>query len=178
MKNEMIVTPFKGPLKTEQQQHEFLEETRNMSIKTSLANFILAERLYRIREEKLWQAGYESFDDYCMELKLHNAGTISKLITVHKKFILEFGINPEKAAEVGYTVLYKAHKVIEDKDDAEEFVNNAIIWSGSDINREIAHRKTGNPIEDCKHENTYLVRICKDCGERWQDGEHLHTEDE
>ena len=176
MKNEITLKPSTVTLKTDQERHEFLEDTRELSVKSSIAQILLAERLYRIREEKLWQTGYDSFDEYCMNLKLYNAGAISKLITVYKTFILDYGIDREKAAEVGYTVLYKAHKVIEDKEDAEEFVNNAMIWTGSDINREIAYRKSGNPVEDCKHENTYMVRICKDCGERWQDGEHLHTD--
>lgn len=177
MKNEMMVTPFKGPLKTEQQQHEFLEETREMAITTSFANILLAGRLYRIKEEKLWQAGYDSWDDYLMDLKVKPAKA-TKLMKVHKKFILDYGIKPEKAAEVGYTVLYNAHNVIEDKEDAKEFVENAIKMTSTDTTRIIEERKAVNKIEDCEHKNTYTVRICKDCGDRWKEGEHLHTEDE
>ena len=157
------------PLSGEQQQHEFLEETMELSVQSSVAQIILAARLYRIREEKLWLAGYDSFDDYCMNLKLYNSGTISKLITVYKKYILDYQIPADKVAEVGYTVLYKAHNVIKSKEDAEEFVDNAIIWTGSDINREIASRKSGKDIDECSHENTILVRLCKDCGQRWEE---------
>lgn len=163
-------------LNTEQEKYNFLEETKTLLTQTSYAQFVLAERLHRIKEQKLWQSGYESFEDYCMELKLYNMGTISKLITVYKKFILEYQLPQEKLAGVGYTVLYKAHSVIKSKEDAEEFVENATIWTGSDINREIASRKSGKDIDDCDHENTILVKICKDCGQRWeehQDHENL-----
>jgi hypothetical protein len=158
-------------INTETKQYEFLEETKKLLGQTSIAQFILAERLHRIKEERLWQAGYESFDDYCMELKTYNSGTISKLMTIHKKFVIEYQIPQEKLAEVGWTILYKAKNVLTGKEDAEEFVDNAIIWTGSDTNREIASRKSGKDIDDCLHENTILVRICKECGQRWEQHE-------
>jgi hypothetical protein len=163
------------PILGEQKQHEFLEDTRVLSMQSSIANILLAGRLHKIREEKLWISGYESFEDYCMNLKTYNYGTISKLITVYKKFVLEYEISQEKLAEVGYTVLYKAHKVLGDKKDAEEFVDNAIIWTGSDINREISSRKIGKDIKDCEHEETIVIRLCKTCGERWELHDHDHA---
>ncbi len=158
-------------INTETKQYEFLEDTKKLLEQTSIAHFILAERLYKIKEENIWQAGYESWEEYCMELKTYQSGAISKLMTIHKQFVIEYQIPQEKLAILGWTVVYKIKNLLKGKEDAEEFVDKVITLSRSDISREIASRKSEKDIDDCLHENTILIRFCKECGERWEQHE-------
>ena len=128
---------------------------------------LLGEALYKIREQGLYKSQWETFDEYTMELKGFSPASISKLINIYRKFVLEYKIPIQKLSQVrGWTLLADTLPHVHDSHSANEWVEKAVVLGRRDLNREIQEQKSGKPQLKCKHAETYLIRVCKECGMR------------
>ncbi len=120
------------------QNLKYCEETLALKEGLELGFLTLGERLLRIRDERLHAPQWEDFDEFVAELKMAPS-TVSRLIGIYQKLVLEYKIAPAQIGKAGgWTVV------------AEVFVE----------------AKTGVLQRDCKHADTYTIKICRDCGER------------
>jgi hypothetical protein len=128
----------------------------------------LAEMLYNIQLEKLYEPQWSSWLEFCMELRLSKA-TVSKLMGIYQIFILKYGFEREEVTVVGWTLLAETLPHIKKKSDAIKWLRNASSLSREHLKKEVVEAKTNVKMYECKHKDTYTIRICRDCKEKWQD---------
>lgn len=127
----------------------------------------LGKRLKNIRDNRLFESQWESFSEYVLEFKNLSEGTVSKLINIYEKFVVEYGFAPEQIAEAGgWTVLAETLPVVKTAKQAEHWLLQATALTRSDLRRSISEQKTGIEIENCTHPRKYTLCICPDCALR------------
>ena len=132
----------------------------------------LGEMLYNIKEGKLYEPNWSSFHEYCMEFKLPSS-TVSKVLNIYRVFVLEYGFPEKEIIMVGWTSLAETLPQIKNKEDAIRWFGTATTLSRQDLKKELVEAKTGVLMRNCKHRDTYTMRICRDCGDKWQDEDSL-----
>ena len=132
-------------------------------------NFItLAEYLYNIKEHNLFEPQWDSFVEFSMELKM-SSNMINKLVQMYKTLVLGYGITFDEIATAGgWSAVKEVLPAITSKSEAVKWLGKAGTLTRSDIRKELIERKTGVSMSKCKHVNTYLLEICKDCGDKHQ----------
>lgn len=178
--NEHFLTPEKA--------YEYCEETSQLVRGVKTAFMVLAERLHRIKSQKLYQPTYEHFYMYCDEIELHES-IASRLIGIYDKFVMQQQISLEEIKNVEYTKLYEIRKVADTREVAMYWIQkvNSDIpeqrLSLRDLKNEIKALKGGIDEPECEHNGeTYLVRVCRACGVSWEefgdtkknDPKHIH----
>lgn len=151
---------------SDEKKYIFCKKVLEMESDARMLYIKMGEMLYNIRNERLYEPAWSSWDEYCMEFKDFSKGSISKVISVYEVFVLKFGINPEKLAEVGWTKLYSLIPMITSKTGALEWIKKANLLTRSDIDKELVEAKTGVEMRKCKHPDAFLIRICPDCGNK------------
>lgn len=114
----------------------------------------LAARLYKIREEKIWEGTYESYQDFLDDIHV-SRGNASMLEAVHKAYVLE-GHATFKKVGTSYSKLYEAIPLIAEK-GVDYAILTATTQTRSDIKELVREKKHG----DCSHEE--LITICAGC---------------
>lgn len=125
---------------------------------------ILAERLKKIRDERLWETGeYDNFEAFVREMRI-SPSTASKLIGVYEKFVLIGGIPIEDVAKVGWTNISLFLPKIKTKEDAQEIWDKTHLLDRTDAQRTWQEMKLGVDMQTCNHDNSYFLRVCRSCG--------------
>ena len=146
---------------------EYCEEALLLEKSISSQFLTLAERLYTIREQNLFAPQWDSFNEYCQEFKSLSQPSISRLIGIYEKFIVQYQIPKERIAALGgWSNLASTLAVVNTKDEAEEWLHKAETLHRDDLRRELTEHKTGRDMRDCSHDNHYIVKICRDCHDR------------
>lgn len=142
----------------------YVEET--IALKKQIEGYFihLAERLYNIREQRLWEGNYTSFVEFLKDIDLSES-TSSKLILIYQTFVLEDGLRVDEIAGVSWTTLYEITR-IDDVQARKEFVDNAGVLSRQDTKDAIREYKTGCTEHD--NEPISMFR-CKTCGKLTRD---------
>lgn len=156
-------------LLNEQDRHEFCKDTLELETGIRAAFMLMAGRLHEIKEKRLYEPFWSSWYEFTCEFKELSPATISKLIRTHEVFVLNYEIPPERLVEAGgWTKLYELTKKITTKVEAEEWLEKAKTLSRQDLKKELTISSSGVEMSECPHSDTYLVRICRECGERWE----------
>lgn len=154
---------------------EFCEETISKKHVLEMGYLELCARLKEIRDKELFKGRWENFEDFLNDPSMDmDKGTASKMISIHEKLILEYKIKPTIIANAGgWSKVAELLPIIESKKDAEEWLAKSAILSKSDLRKEIHEQKTGIKMSNCKHEDYYMVKICRSCHDRIE--EHTHA---
>lgn len=146
---------------------ETLELKRNLEI-----GFLdLGRRLKDIAKGKLWAGKWDSWEEYLADLQISPASA-SKLVRIYSLLIEEHGFDPRQiAAAGGWTVVAEILPEIKDRREAEEWLHLAGSLSRVDLRRTLTERRKGSNMLTCRHEHTFLLRICPDCGLRTREME-------
>lgn len=119
--------------------------------------------LYMIRESKAYETEYGSWWAYVEEVKQHSAGTISKLIQVWEKYIVEFKMDVQEVEKLGWAKAYKALKLRnpESKEQAVAVFQELELTAESDSNSVLKD-------PNCKCEDCFEItfRQCRKCDKR------------
>lgn len=126
----------------------------------------LGEHLYKIKEEGLFSPQWSSWDEFLREMKL-SLNTGNKLIQIYTTFVLEYGFSAEDLVSAGgWTVIAEVLPVVQGRDDAENWLMMCENLSREDLRKEVRESKTGVDMGSCKHKDTYVIKVCRTCGER------------
>ncbi len=159
------------PLLSEKKRHEICNHAIELKNDIEFRFMELGGLLHEIRENNYFEAGWTSWEEYSMELKISQA-TISKLIRIYEVFVLKYEFSPAKIAEAGgwSVVAELLPDVIEttEKAQVEGWLSEAKALPRTDLRRAITERRKGIDMEDCGHEDTYTIKICRRCGARWK----------
>lgn len=150
---ELIVTT--GPSIT---GDKFLKDTASL-VRDIESRFIeLGMRLWKIREAKLWNSGYESYEDFLDSSKI-SPSTASKLVKVVEFFIVQGGANETQLIGAPYSSLYEAIPLLA-SEDVQTVIAKVLLLSRGEIKEEVREEKHG----DCSHLEQIL--ICVGCKKR------------
>jgi len=136
----------------------YLRETVDLVKQIDTRALELGARLYRIKEERMWEDEHDSFMEFVDTTGLKRS-FVSMLTTVHRVYVVDHGVQVPELAQAGYSKLYDAMPLLDDE-DAKTVVNKAKMLSLSEIREEVRDEK--HP--ECSHEET--VRICSACHKR------------
>lgn len=145
---------------------QYLEETLVLKENLEKGFLHLGERLYRIKNERLWDIDYGSYAEFLMAAKISEA-TASKLVAIYSKFVLEFGMSYDALAPCSWSSLYQLLPLATSKEKATELVHEASTLKRGDVEEKL--REMNHP--DCRHTNTFTIKVCRDCGMRETDHE-------
>lgn len=147
--------------------YKYCEKAIELEREARFSYLHLGEMLYNIREERLYEPFWSSWNEYCMEFKDLSQPSIAKLTSIYATFVLKYGYKPEELAKVGgWTKLYSIIMYIKNKGDAKTWMHLASTLSRSDLGKYLTEAKTGIKMDECKHKNTFLIRVCEDCGNK------------
>lgn len=93
--------------------------------------------------------------------------TISKLMNLYSKFVLEYGISPKELVESGgWSVISEALPVIHSKSDALHWLGEAKVLSLRDMRISVQEARTGISTTECEHTHRFTISVCEDCGDK------------
>lgn len=138
-------------------------ETKKFVEQIEQSFIVLAERLYKIYHENLWQGEWESWDEFVSECKM-SKGTASKLISVYGTYVLAYGMKNEELAPAGWSGLYELLPTVSSAETAQDAVMKASTLRREEIREEVREHKHGK----CDHANEVEVHFhqCRTCGAR------------
>jgi len=141
--------------------HKFLQETVELKSTIEQSFLALAERLYKIRGERLWDGEYDTFDEFLTELDL-SAATCSKLCSIYEHWILKAGVKVEALGKCAWSSLYEAIPLLE-KGNANELAEELKLLTRADAIEKV--RETMKPCERHDWQDVHF-RQCENCGKR------------
>ncbi len=153
---------------SEQQKHNLCKSALLLKRDIEVSFLQLGELLYKIKNETLFEAGWESWEEYEMEFRMPSS-TISRLIRIYEVFRLRYSFPQAELAEIGWSGLAEILPILPpeaSKSRAEELMGQVAVQSRSDLRRTIKEAKTGISMSKCKHPNAYVIKVCPDCGDR------------
>lgn len=122
-------------------QNDFVRETIDL-VKSIETRFLeLGARLYKIREDRLWEGTYDSYNDFLHVIHL-TPGNASILASVHKNYVVDGGIPTESLAGISYSNLYEAIPLIE-KEGVTVAAVKAETLTRAEIKDEVRDQKFG-----------------------------------
>lgn len=157
---------------------EYCQETLELFTKMQIGYLALAARLHKIKNERLYQPTWDSFQSYCMEMSEMSISTVSRLVNLQQKLVLDSGIPESDISEAGWSKVAMALPIIHTADEAKFWVEKAKVLSKTDFSRELKEFKTGRQMKDCEHLESYLVRYCPDCKDKWREYDVATINDE
>ncbi len=155
-------------------QKNFKYCTEALQIKNQLEkNYMrLAEYAYNIKNDNLFLPQWSSWSEFIADLKI-SENQANKLVQIYYTFIITFGIDEETITTAGgWSVIAELLPVINSIDDANRWLESARELTREDLRKEVKEAKSGVQMKSCGHKNTYVIRICRDCGHR----EEIHHE--
>jgi len=152
----------------EKQKHEFLQMLIQLSQQLEFNYLEFGKQLKTCRDDTVFSPEYETFPAFLQEMKL-TQGTASKLINIYEKFVVEYDIPQKRLAEAGgWSVVAEILPIVNNKKEAKEWVEKAVRLRRKDLRKEVKEKKTGVSMANCKHEDTYLIEICRTCSDSWK----------
>lgn len=151
--------------------YTFCQETIGMKNTLERNYIVLCQRLHTIRENQLYDGNYGSWELFLEELRI-NKRKADAMCKIYETFILELGISEEKLALAGgWSVAETILPIATDKESAEEALEFAAVSLRKDVRMYVNEKLGKVPDGICEHEDTYVVRVCRGCSERWQEHE-------
>jgi len=161
---------FAHGAKTEADSHKLCLQAIEVKNDLEFRFLELGALLYEIKQNRHYESGWTSWEEYVMELKLSHA-SISRLIRIYEVLILNYQFSPRRIAEAGgWTVVAEILPDIKESTTKQEittWLGEATELSRPDLRRAIIERRKGVDMAKCKHTDTYTIKICRGCGERW-----------
>lgn len=153
--------------KSDEKNYQFCQSTIENMNRIESDFMARAADLYQIRALRMFLPSWDSFEEFCMELKGIKYKSVMKLIGIHEKFVLSYKISPARISKAGgWTTVAEVLPVVKDKKDAEKWLNLAENQSREHLRQTVKERKTGVDMTKCKHKNSYIIRVCPDCGSK------------
>jgi len=121
---------------------EYVRETIDLVKQIETRFLELGARLYHIREKQLWAGTYETYTEFLDSARI-NTTMASMLYAIHKTYIIEGGKKPSELAGIGYSNLYKAIPLIEER-GINKTITAAATLARDEIEDEVREKKHGN----------------------------------
>lgn len=164
----------------ELKNYTFCDET--IKLKQNIENsFIeMGRRLMTIRDNRLFEPQWTSFAEYLEEMKLSEAQA-SKLINIVRKIVIRHQFSTAELLQTGgWAVLAEILPFITDKttrDEVQEMIDDSKVLTMQDLRKKLKEKKTGIDMSQCKHDNFYILKICRTCKDKFIIPDEYHTDE-
>jgi hypothetical protein len=150
---------------------ELCQATIKMKYKLE-ANFLeFAKYLCHIHIRHLWDKQWDTFEDFLWEMHIERSQGFH-YIEIYKLFADK--VAPARLAKIGISKLIDVLPAVrKDPDRAMEFFEMAETMPRIDLRRTLHEEKCGVDMLKCEHKDTYLIRVCRDCGLRIKEFEEF-----
>lgn len=153
-------------MKNELQNLTYCEDTLKLKRNIEAGFIEMGRRLMEIRNRRLYLPQWTSFPEYLDEMDLSESQA-SKLINIFSKLVVGYGFTTQELTETkGWAILAEGLPFIKDKETAQQVVELAKILSVSDMRKHYKELKTGIDMSVCKHEDHYIIKVCRTCGNK------------
>jgi hypothetical protein len=149
------------------QNFDFCMKTLEMHCELTFGYLNLAQRLQKIKDERLFEPQWSTFYEFTLEIREMSLSTVDKLLAVYRRYVLEYKLPMKEVATLPWTILADSLPLIQSKEDAIEFLKTP--HTRQDIKKTLKEKRSGVKMDECTHEDTYLIRICRTCGDRWRE---------
>lgn len=156
----------------------FCLETMDLRNKLGLGMIEYSKRLSTIYRQRLWEGKWDSWEEYLFDIK-EDPSVASRLRRLYELMIEEHGFPPERVVKAGgWSRLAEVLPMLKEKQSAEKWLGLCErAMTKTDIRRDYHEHKHGTDMLSCRHENSYLLRICEDCGIRVREFEEEKLKD-
>lgn len=145
---------------TEQEQYAFCNKALSLKEMIESSFVHLGQLLYEIKENRHYEAGFDSWGTFLMEMRMSQA-VASKLMTIYKTLVLEYKVEPAKIAQAGgYSVVYELMPLMTDKKSANEWIKKAASMTRLAIKQEKAEAMGEQEPKVCEHD---FCTMCREC---------------
>lgn len=135
---------------------EFVRETIDL-VKSIETRFLeLGARLYKIKEEKLWEGTYDSYYEF-LDAAHVNPSMATMLTKVHQFYVVEGKKQPEQLKSIGYSTLYAGIPLIE-----KHGIEKTVVMASTLTRQEIIEES--RDMVKCDHKE--VITICSKCKKR------------
>lgn len=142
----------------------FCTDTIELKERAEIEFLELGRRLCEISRGRLWRGGWDSWEEYLHELRM-SQGTASKLMRIYQLLVERHGFSPANIASAGgWTVVAEVLPAMKEKHEAERWMDLARRLSRTDLRRTFHEETKETNMLTCRHTDTYLLRICNECG--------------
>lgn len=157
------------PKKLLSNDRQYCLEVIELKQRTECDFIILGRELDRIKREEKWRAGWSSWEEYLVDMRLAPSSAY-QIISIWKKLVEMGGIEPLRIAKAGgWTVVAKILPKVKEKDDAEKYISLVEAHpTRTALAQTLEEEERGSDMAKCRHEDVYYLRICRDCGLREQ----------
>lgn len=146
--------------------NQYCQHALDLKKQIELRFLELGQVLWEIREGRKYEAGWSSWIEFEMELGLAPS-TVSKLLNIYQKFVLEYEFSAQKIIEAGgWTKVALLLPLVDSKESASDWLETASHTTYRDLGINVREAKTGKEQKDCSHSDAYTIRVCPDCGDR------------
>jgi len=161
--NKIIMTT------TELSAYNYCQDTINLKNAVEKNYMVLCARLYKIKTERLYEANFAQWEVFLEELRI-NKRSAEAMCKIYETFVIQLGIDPEQVALAGgWTVAETLLPLATSKELAEEGLEFAKGALRKDV-RMFVNEKLGRvPDGMCSHADTYTVRVCRTCHDKWEE---------
>lgn len=137
---------------------EYLRETIDL-VKSIETRFLeLAARLYRIKENALWNNSYDSYTDF-LDAAHINPGHASILTKIHQYYVIDGKKSQKQLAGIGYSNLYESIPLIE-REGVDTALAKASTLTRAEIKDEVREQKHGEHEHVAKDNNLWAFCQC------------------
>jgi len=142
---------------------EYLRQTAELITSIQTRFLELGARLFKIREEKLWEGSFDSYVDFLDSARISESQA-SIFANIHKHYVLDGGIDMQRLAQIGYSNLHKAIPLIE-REGVEVAVVKAQTLTREEIKDEVREAEHGVHEHTPKDDKRFA--FCQ-CGKLFQ----------
>lgn len=139
-------------------QTNFIQETKQLVKNIETHFFELGARLYKIKEEKMWEGAYDNYTEFLDDAKI-NPSLASMLTAIHTKYVIENNIPQKTLVGIGYSNLYEAIPLIE-SDGIEGTMAKVRTLTRSEIKDEVREEKHGEHNHELGTERWGMCKVC------------------
>lgn len=153
----------------ELQAYNYCQQTIALKSKIEQNYLELCARLWKIRSERLFEGQYAEWELFLEELKI-TPSVASRLVKIYEVFVIQQGFSQEELEKAGgWSVVAELLPVATDKKASKELLELASTYTRQHLREHVLSLKIAPESHvDCKHRDYYDLRICRDCGEKWQ----------
>lgn len=125
---------------------------------------VLAGKLKKIRDEKLYSPQHESFWAFLQEDLKMSESQASKLITTYEVLVLKYGMTERRVLDTGgWNEAYLIAKQAKNKDEADDLIEKSSLMPPTEFRKVLADEKIGPHTHKWEIVN---FRQCTKCGLR------------
>lgn len=153
-------------MNTETASYEICQQAIALKDKIEKGFLLLGKYFHEIKEGRLYEPAWSSWVEYCMEFQNLSPASISRLINIYRRFVLEYAVSEATLLQAGGWSVIAEILPVQDKDLAIELLEGSRGMTRGDIRRMVREKTKGVDMNTCKHEHTYTLVVCEDCGDR------------